>query len=40
MINLSKQLVDNMFGESCDSSTTTCSSGTRIDIEVVYKFIG
>ena len=27
--NLSKQLVDNMFGTSCDSSTTTCpTSGT------------
>ena len=27
--NLSKQLVDNMFGEGCDSSTTTCpTSGT------------
>ena len=27
--NLSKQLVDNMFGTSCDSTTTTCpTSGT------------
>ena len=27
--NLSKQLVDNMFGTTCDSSTTTCpTSGT------------
>lgn len=27
--NLSKQLVDNMFGEGCDSTTTTCpTSGT------------
>tara|TARA_R100000541_G_scaffold45942_3_gene52993 strand:- start:825 stop:1313 length:489 start_codon:yes stop_codon:yes gene_type:complete len=27
--NLSKQLVDNMFGTSCDSSATTCpTSGT------------
>jgi len=27
--NLSKQLVDNMFGTSCDSSTSTCpTSGT------------
>ena len=27
--NLSKQLVDNMFGTSCDSNTTTCpTSGT------------
>ena len=27
--NLSKQLVDNMFGAGCDSSTTTCpTSGT------------
>ena len=27
--NLSKQLVDNMFGTSCDSETTTCpTSGT------------
>ncbi len=27
--NLSKQLVDNMFGEGCDSETTTCpTSGT------------
>ena len=29
--NLSKQLVDNMFGTSCDSSTTTCpTSGTAV----------
>ena len=29
MLTLSKQLVDNMFGTSCDSSTTTCpTSGT------------
>ena len=27
--NLSKQLVDNMFGTGCDSTTTTCpTSGT------------
>ena len=32
--NLSKQLVDNMFGESCDSSTTTCPTSGTADIEV------
>ena len=31
--NLSKQLVDNMFGESCDSSTTTCPTSGTADIE-------
>ena len=31
--NLSKQLVDNMFGESCDSSTTTCPTSGSADIE-------
>ena len=31
--NLSKQLVDNMFGESCDSSTTTCPTSGNADIE-------
>ena len=30
--NLSKQLVDNMFGESCDSSTTTCPTSGTADI--------
>ena len=36
--NLSKQLVDNMFGTSCDSSTTTCpTSGTStIEGNVIY----
>ena len=29
--NLSKQLVDNMFGTNCDASTTTCpDSGTAV----------
>ena len=29
--NLSKQLVDNMFGEGCDSTTTTCpTSGSSV----------
>jgi hypothetical protein len=31
--NLSKQLVDNMFGTSCDSSTTTCPTSGTADIE-------
>tara|TARA_R110000822_G_C14876151_1_gene445893 strand:- start:97 stop:504 length:408 start_codon:yes stop_codon:yes gene_type:complete len=31
--NLSKQLVDNMFGTSCDSSTTTCPTSGTSDIE-------
>ena len=35
MVNLSKQLVDNMFGESCDSSTTTCPTSGTVDIEGV-----
>jgi len=31
--NLSKQLVDNMFGEGCDSSTTTCPTSGSSEIE-------
>ena len=31
--NLSKQLVDNMFGESCDSSTTTCPTSGTAEVE-------
>ena len=31
--NLSKQLVDNMFGTSCDSETTTCPTSGTADIE-------
>jgi hypothetical protein len=31
--NLSKQLVDNMFGTSCDSSTTTCPTSGTAEIE-------
>ena len=31
--NLSKQLVDNMFGTSCDSSTTTCPASGTSEIE-------
>ena len=31
--NLSKLLVDNMFGTSCDSSTTTCPTSGNADIE-------
>ena len=31
--NLSKQLVDNMFGKSCDSSTTTCPTSGTSNIE-------
>ena len=31
--NLSKQLVDNMFGTECDSSTTTCPTSGTADIE-------
>ena len=31
--NLSKQLVDNMFGTSCDSSTTTCPTSGTSEIE-------
>ena len=32
--NLSKQLVDNMFGTECDSSTTTCPTSGTSEIEV------
>ncbi len=31
--NLSKQLVDNMFGEGCDSTTTTCPTSGTSEIE-------
>ena len=31
--NLSKQLVDNMFGTSCDSSTTTCATSGTASVE-------
>ena len=31
--NLSKQLVDNMFGTSCDSTTTTCPTSGTAEIE-------
>ena len=31
--NLSKQLVDNMFGTSCDSTTTTCPTSGTSEIE-------
>jgi hypothetical protein len=31
--NLSKQLVDNMFGVSCDSETTTCATSGTADVE-------
>ena len=31
--NLSKQLVDNMFGTSCDSSTTTCATSGTSTVE-------
>ena len=31
--NLSKQLVDNMFGTSCDSETTTCPTSGTADVE-------
>ena len=31
--NLSKQLVDNMFGTSCDSSTTTCPTSGTAEVE-------
>ena len=31
--NLSKQLVDNMFGTSCDSETTTCATSGTADVE-------
>ncbi len=31
--NLSKQLVDNMFGESCDTSTTTCPTSGTAEVE-------
>lgn len=36
--NLSKQLVDNMFGTTCDSETTTCpTSGTaNVEGSVIY----
>ena len=31
--NSSKQLVDNMFGTSCDSSTTTCATSGTANVE-------
>ena len=31
--NLAKQLVDNMFGTSCDSSTTTCPTSGTANVE-------
>ena len=31
--NLSKQLVDNMFGTSCDTETTTCPTSGTANIE-------
>ena len=31
--NLSKQLVDNMFGESCDSTTTNCPTSGTSEVE-------
>jgi hypothetical protein len=31
--NLSKQLVDNMFGTSCDTETTTCPTSGTAEIE-------
>ena len=31
--NLSKQLVDNMFGTSCDADTTTCPTSGTAEIE-------
>ena len=31
--NLSKQLVDNMFGTTCDSSTTTCQTSGTATVE-------
>ena len=31
--NLSKQLVDNMFGTTCDSSTTTCPTSGTANVE-------
>ena len=31
--NLSKQLVDNMFGTTCDSSTTTCPTSGTAEVE-------
>ena len=31
--NLSKQLVDNMFGTTCDSSTTTCPTTGTAEVE-------
>ena len=31
--NLSKQLVDNMFGTGCDSETTTCPTSGTSEIE-------
>ena len=31
--NLSKQLVDNMFGTTCDSETTTCPTSGTADVE-------
>jgi hypothetical protein len=31
--NLSKQLVDNMFGTSCDSATTTCPTSGTAEVE-------
>ena len=31
--NLSKQLVDNMFGTSCDSNTDTCATSGTANVE-------
>lgn len=31
--NLSKQLVDNMFGTNCDSTVTTCPSSGTAEVE-------
>ncbi len=31
--NLSKQLVDNMFGTTCDSSATTCPTSGTAEVE-------
>ncbi len=31
--NLSKQLVDNMFGTSCDSTTTNCPTSGTSEVE-------
>ena len=38
--NLSKQLVDNMFGTSCDTETTTCPTSGTANIEDVLKSTG